>query len=349
MSYSSIPAFAEIETEPSVFTLPPVPPTGVPGLTRAEIEAIVSEETAVAVAAKLAGLEERTARTLADERAKLERLAAEVRTAGAPRVMGVKFPGDAVPRKLSKEMNPALPAVLNMLKGIRPNVLLVGPKGSGKTTLAEQVAESFGAEYAALTVTAGASETWLLGRIIGGEYVTSKFCDLYERGGVFLLDELDRADANFACMLNTCLENGHFYNPVAGRTMKRHSEFYVVACANTNMRGQSPGYAGASRQDQALVERFFATAIGYDRALEKKLVTDVALLEAAWEAREALEAINSTEAISTRAILTLERALGIGLPMEAALYSVTLGWAPAALQAADLAGRIERNRKAGAA
>lgn len=351
---SSVSPSPFADLEPAVFSddsppaLPPAPMAA--GLTRGEISRLVAEETAVNIASTVAALNERAMRSREEVDAKLAEAIARVEAIARPRVavLGVKFPGDEKPRKLSKEAHPLLPTVLNTLKGVRPNVLLVGPKGSGKTTLAEQVSEAMKLDYAALTITAGASETWLLGRpTADGSYQTSRFCELYEAGGVFLLDELDRADANFACMLNTMLENGSFYNPMGCRTMKRHADFYVVACSNTNMRGQSPGYAGAARQDQALVERFFPMAIDYDRDLERRLVGDTALLEACWEAREALATVGSTETISTRAILTLERALAIGMAMDTALYATTLGWNAASLQAADLGKRIEKARKEG--
>lgn len=345
-------AFADLE--PAVFseeTPPAIPAPATPGVSRGDVARLVSEEVAVTVAAKLAAVDERARRSREETDARLAEAIARVEAIARPRVavLGVKFPGDDKPRKLSKEAHPLLPTILNTLKGVRPNVLLIGPKGSGKTTLAEQVSEAMQAPFGAFTLSAGISETHILGRNFNGQYTASKFVQMYENGGVFLLDELDRADANLACILNTALENGHFENPIACRTMKRHPDFYVVAAGNTNMRGQSPAYAGATRQDAALVERFFAMSIDYDRDLERRLVGDSALLEACWEARDSLQRINSTETVSTRSILTLERALAIGIPLETALYNTTLGWAPAALQAADLGKRIEKARKEGAA
>lgn len=322
--------------------LPPLPPvSGMPhgGISREELERQIFDHTAVAVASALASQEARVQNAIRTAQETTQKALSEMRTLAAPRVMGVRVNGGPV-KKLSKEAHPDLPEILVVLKAVRPNVLLCGPRGSGKTTLAAQVAESLGLPFASLTVTAGASETWLLGRTMAGSYQSAPFCDLYEKGGVFLLDEIDAADPNWALTLNTALENGHFTNPISGRTLTRHPDFFVVACSNTNMRGGDMKYTGRSRQDAALVERFFPMGIEYNEELEKRLV-DSELCAILHDARSALAASKSPEEISMRGMITLERALVTGLTVKRALAALQLGWSQSAVNAVNLESKLE--------
>ena len=100
-----------------------------------------------------------------------------------------------------------LPDVFEDLIGlalVRQNILMVGPSGSGKTFLGGKIAKALDLPFAAQSCSAGMSESQLTGWLLpvkdGGtfEYVPSPFVDLYENGGVYLLDEIDASDATHA-------------------------------------------------------------------------------------------------------------------------------------------------------
>ena len=64
--------------------------------------------------------------------------------------------------KLSKQASPHLKNALICAKaGV--NLMLVGPSGSGKSIIAEQIAEALELPYSHINLTAGASESWLFG------------------------------------------------------------------------------------------------------------------------------------------------------------------------------------------
>lgn len=64
-------------------------------------------------------------------------------------------------------------------------MLLIGPAGCGKTTLAQQIADGLGLRFGMISLAAGISESALVGRFV---YVPASFVDFYENGGLFLLD-----------------------------------------------------------------------------------------------------------------------------------------------------------------
>ena len=89
-----------------------------------------------------------------------------------------------------------LPLILKALKA-SCHIWLVGPAGSGKTTLAASAASELGLSHVALSVCGQTTKTDLLGFIDAhGVYRGTCFRQSYEHGGVFCLDEIDNADAN---------------------------------------------------------------------------------------------------------------------------------------------------------
>ena len=153
---------------------------------------------------------------------------------------------------------------------LRQNILLVGPAGCGKTTLAAKVAEALDLRFGHVTLSDGMSTSTLLGRVLPGdngkaEYYPSQFVDFYENGGVFLLDELDAADSNTLIAVNTALANGHMAldrhtAPIA----TRHADFVCVACANTFGNGASRTFVGRNQLDAATLDRFRVGTIACD-------------------------------------------------------------------------------------
>lgn len=165
---------------------------------------------------------------------------------------------------------------------MRMNTLLVGPAGCGKTTMARKAAEALGLRFGHITLSAGMSEGHLLGRLLptgkGGqfEYNLSQFVDFYENGGVYLLDELDAADANTLLVINTALANGEMAVPArtANPVAVRHPDFVCIACANTFGNGANRQYVGREQLDAATLDRFRAAFItcDYDSNIESNLV-----------------------------------------------------------------------------
>lgn len=95
-----------------------------------------------------------------------------------------------------ERVHPAFDPVLVMASQRIP-VLMVGPAGSGKTTLAENIASSLGLAFSALSVGAQTTQSQFFGYMSAtGNYVPSEFFKRYTEGGVFLCDEIDAGNAN---------------------------------------------------------------------------------------------------------------------------------------------------------
>jgi hypothetical protein len=168
-------------------------------------------------------------------------------------------------------------------------VWLIGPKGTGKSYLAKQVAEYVEFGYAETGMAAGASRGDLLGRYnVGGmaraialahlagngdsdasetlsgiasgeirdDFVESEMAVLYGSGGIFNFEEIDRADPGVVITLNNALAGNTLYNSMNGARIDRHGNFVPVATANTFGLGATGAYSSAERMDESVVDRF---------------------------------------------------------------------------------------------
>jgi cobaltochelatase CobS len=210
-------------------------------------------------------------------------------------------------------------------------VFIAGKAGTGKTTLAHQVADALQLPFGFISCTAGMSEAHLLGRMdVNGNYLPALFVTIYENGGVFLFDEVDAADANTMLIINSALANGHLSlpnrkdKPVA----KRHKDFYCICAANTWGFGSNE-YAGRNILDAAFLDRFAGSRlmVDYDTELEKEISTPYPTLAVAiWQIRKNAESAKMRRVVSTRAIVSGVKSLSRGKTLREYIDRLTTGW-----------------------
>lgn len=207
---------------------------------------------------------------LADHVAKTDAvILARLADLNAPVVNHIHVPGTADPIVLNGRQHHALPDVL-LNAACRIHTYLVGPPGTGKSTLAQNAAESLGLafSYIACFPTMPASNLW--GFIdAGGTYHATEFRRRYETGGVFLFDEIDNGHAGTTASINAAIANGHAAFPDG--MVKRHPDFIVVAAANTWGNGATSGAIGRNALDAATLDRFDKVEINIDDDLELDL------------------------------------------------------------------------------
>lgn len=225
--------------------------------------------------------------------------------------------------------HPCFPEVLAAISaGL--NVLLVGPAGSGKTHLAEQVAKALSFDFS--FTGAVMQEHKLLGfRNPMGEVVRTAFRERYEHGGIFLFDEMDGSSAQALLAFNAGLANGQQDFPDG--CIARHENFRVIASANTYGTGADRQYVGRNQLDAASLDRFYVIPMDYCEATERAIysggnVPAVSLYKprrlsdterADWTAyvhktRASVARLGLRHVVSARAIASGLKSLAAGIP-----------------------------------
>lgn len=197
-------------------------------------------------------------------------LAALVADQVAKQVRKIEVTVADLPKVVFDRTHKAFEEVLNFAAN-RQGVMLVGPAGSGKTTLAEQVAEALSLPFYMAGKTN--DEVKIVGYRDGsGEYRDTAFRRAYENGGVFLFDEIDGWSPDALIAVNAPLagKNGDFPDGM----VKRHDDFVPIAAGNTFGRGADRQYVGRTQQDAAALDRFAVVTIDYDEELEMVIACD---------------------------------------------------------------------------
>lgn len=174
--------------------------------------------------------------------------------------------GDLPAVKLDEVTHDKFEEVLRFVAMDEP-VMLVGPAGTGKNVIANQVAKALGLEfYFSNAITQEYKLTGFVDAM--GNYQKTQFYDAFTKGGVFLLDEIDASIPEALIILNCAIANRYFDFPKVGRVYA-HKDFRVIACANTYGTGASTEYVGRNQLDGASLNRFALEEIGYDPRIEE--------------------------------------------------------------------------------
>lgn len=186
----------------------------------------------------------------------------------------VKMPDAENIEVLEGHHHPKFPTLLKaaasrQVDGFRPNILMSGPAGSGKTYSCKMVIKSLGLEFFFNGALSMAHE--VLGyQDAHGTYHETAFFKGYTRKAGYIFDEVDGSDNSPLLALNAALANGAAYFPHG--MFERHKESLLVATANTWGLGATADYVGRSKLDAAFLSRFGVRIFwDYDEKLEQAI------------------------------------------------------------------------------
>lgn len=211
-----------------------------------------------------------------------------------------------------RPMHKCLPRVISALSRGR-HVYLVGPAGSGKTTVAEMAFEAMGREYRIEGVVSG--EHKISGYCDAhGRYITTPTRDAFEHGHGLIKDEIDGDDPNALLAFSALLANGYGSFPDSPKPVARHARFLMVGCANTIGMGADRTYVGRNQIDGATLDRFVQIECGYDENLEAALCPNETWRKRVQSLRKAAELEKARLIISPRASINGAHLLADGWP-----------------------------------
>jgi hypothetical protein len=237
-----------------------------------------------------------------------------------PQVIRVEIPGKSTWEKQGVILHHQFDKILSMVM-CGESVYLCGPAGTGKSFLAEQVAEALDLEY---YYTSNVTDDVQLKGFIdaNGNYHATQFYQAFTKGGLFLLDELDASCDDTATVINNALSNGYFDFP-GGERAKIHPDFHCMASGNTYGTGADDEYTGRYRLDASTLDRFAMVKVDYSREISLNMAMgDESLVDFSFDFRRAAKEAGISCLFTYRAVkrlakftsfMTKEEAIEIGL------------------------------------
>jgi len=210
------------------------------------------------------------------------------------------------------------PTLLQILS-TKLNVYLVGPAGSGKTTAAINCAKALDIPFH--FTGAIASEFKLTGFMNAqGQIVLTEFRQAYEKGGLFLFDEIDASYPQAVLAFNAALANDYMDFP--DKRIPRHKDFYCIAAANTFGQGADRQYVGRNQLDAASLDRFVFIDWKFDENLERELAGNDEWVDFVQEVRKAIADLKIRHVVSPRASMFGSKLLAKGIDRKTIEKSV---------------------------
>lgn len=193
---------------------------------------------------------------------------------------------------------------------------LVGPAGSGKSTILAQVAQAMDLEFYPMSVNSLTSDYNIIGyNDANGKYVSTAFRKAYEHGGIFSFEEIDAGNPNVLTVINNAMSQNRYTFP--DKIVQKHPKFILTASGNTYGTGANIKYIGRNPLDAATLDRFVMVYTDYDTQLEERLCSNKEWLAWVHSVRKNAEKLDMKVVVGTRAVLHGDKLLNIGLPREA--------------------------------
>lgn len=197
-----------------------------------------------------------------------------------------------------------------IVAGLR-NFYLVGPAGTGKTTLCKMLGELLDMPVTILSCNSGTSPA----EITGFKYPEprpSAVSQAIGQRGIIVFDEITMLDASVAAAANALLANNEIYTSVG--LVKRDPDCIIIATANTIGDGANRVYVGNNQLDAATLDRFVGGFIEVDYSKQYEFNNfDHEVVHYVHGLRKVIETNGFRRIASTRTIIACHKLKKAGL------------------------------------
>jgi len=207
--------------------------------------------------------------------------------------------------------------LLSIINNSMP-VLMVGLPAVGKTFAAEKAAQALNLDFHAISIGQQTTKSDIMGFMSAtGNYVTTPFRKAFEKGGIFLMDEIDAGNPNVLIQINSAISNGFVEFP--DKMVRVHKDFRFIGTANTYGGGINSKFVGRNQLDAATLDRFCFIDWQIDESLEEALVQNEMLCKLIRTMRKVVQDEEMEVIITTRSAMFADKLLEIGYTVDEAI------------------------------
>lgn len=221
---------------------------------------------------------------------------------------------------------------------------LFGDAGSGKSTIARQVADALGLPF--YSVSSLQQKYELEGYTDAtGKLVETVFYKAAKEGGIFLFDEASTTSGEVQVAFNSMLANLWYNFPKEGM-INAHPDFHIIAADNTTGRGGNSTYSARFQMDASTLDRYTAIRVEYTEELDMTMAeNDTELVEFIRDLRNAINEARLSYTASPRALRAIKahQKMDVFTELEAFELGLCSSWNKQDIR--TLAARIEGDNK----
>lgn len=202
---------------------------------------------------------------------------------------------------------------------------LYGPAGSGKSTMAQKVADAMGLPFYSVSSLQQKYELEGYSDAVG-EFVQTAFYKAMAEGGVFCFDEMSTTSGEVQVAFNTAAAQLLYNFPKIGM-VKAHENFHIIACDNSTGRGGDKRYISRFQLDASTLDRYTFIEVGYtDKHDLKMAFGDKDLVRFMKDIRKVLDDANTTYLATPRASKAIKVLQQRHTDDKALWYGLCSGW-----------------------
>ena len=179
------------------------------------------------------------------------------------------------------------------------NIWMVGPAGSGKSTMARNIAEVMEIPYLCISCGIGTSATEFIGYKYPNREAT-RFGEFYSKPSIILIDEMTALDPSVAQILNAALANDEIETTTG--LVRRHPNCIIIATSNTFGFGCDRQYVANNQLDASTIDRFIGGIIEVTYSAKYESQYDTEVVEYVNMLREFAKKTDLRKVLSTRMI-----------------------------------------------